>query len=114
MSCLGLPISLLLLLETVVVAAPGFPPVLTLEGAVELLRERSPDLLLADAQVAAARADRASAAAIANPSFTASVGKTFAYDASACAGCSSLPLGIGMADQGSISDWLSGKRGLRL
>jgi len=110
-SLAGLAISMLS--GTVVVATPGLPPVLTLDGALQLLRERSPDLLLAEEQVAAARADQTTAAAIANPSFTASVGKTFAYDA-ACAGCSSLPLGIGLADQAAISDWLSGKRGLRM
>jgi len=69
-SLAALAISMLSLLGTLVVPAPGLPPVLTLDGAVQLLRERSPDLLLAEAQVAAARADRASAGAIANPSFT--------------------------------------------
>jgi cobalt-zinc-cadmium efflux system outer membrane protein len=101
-------------LGSLLVAVPVLPPVLTLDGAVQLLRERSPDLLLADAQVAAARADRTAAGAVANPSFSATVGKTFSYDGSACAGCSSIPVGLGIADQAAISDWVSGKRGLRV
>jgi cobalt-zinc-cadmium efflux system outer membrane protein len=103
----------LALFASLLVAAP-FPKVLTLEGAVQLLRERSPDLVVADAQVAGARGDRRAAASIPNPSFSASVGRSFGYDASLCPGCSALSVGIGLADQAAISDSLSGKRGMRV
>jgi cobalt-zinc-cadmium efflux system outer membrane protein len=105
---------MLALFATLLVAAPPFPEVLTLEGALQLLRERSPDLVVADAQVAGARGDRRAAGAIPNPSFSASVGRSFGYDASVCPGCSALSLGVGIADQAAISDSLSGKRGLRV
>jgi cobalt-zinc-cadmium efflux system outer membrane protein len=104
---------MLALFASLLVAAP-FPEVLTLEGAIQLLRERSPDLVVADAQVAGARGDRRAAAAIPNPSFSASVGRSFGYDASVCPGCSALSVGIGLADQAAISDSVSGKRGLRV
>jgi cobalt-zinc-cadmium efflux system outer membrane protein len=104
---------MLALFASLLVAAP-FPQVLTLEGAVQLLRERSPDLVVADAQVAGARGDRRAAAAIPNPSFSASVGRSFGYDPSVCPGCSALSLGVGLGDQAAISESLSGKRGLRV
>jgi cobalt-zinc-cadmium efflux system outer membrane protein len=88
------------------------PQVLTMGDALRIFRERGFDLLLAQQQVAAAQADVASASAIANPLLSAGAGKSFDYDPS-CTGCSALPISLGLSDQGSIFDFLSGKRGLR-
>jgi len=90
-------------------AEPPLPAVLTLPDALRLFRERSFDLLLADAQVAAARGDQAVAGAVPNPAVSGSVGRSFD-----CAGCSSHAIGIGLSDQGALSDLLSGKHGLRV
>jgi outer membrane protein, heavy metal efflux system len=91
-----------------------FPAVLTLEIALRMLHERSPDLLLSDAQVSAAQGDERAARAVANPAVNGSVGKSFTYDASACAGCSTTSVAVGISDQASVFDALSGKRGLRI
>jgi len=90
-------------------AEPGLPPVLTLPEALRLFRERSFELLLADAQVAAARGDQAAAGAVPNPALSGSVGRSFD-----CSGCSALALGLGLSDQAALSEMLSGKRGLRV
>jgi cobalt-zinc-cadmium efflux system outer membrane protein len=94
--------------------APGLPPVLTLAEALRLFRARSLDLMLAEAQVAAARGDERAAHAVANPLLSGSVGKSFDYDASSCPGCSALAFGFGLSDQGAIFDAAEGKRGLRI
>src|SRR5438445_339698 len=101
--------SLLLALLLAVPADAPLPAVLTLPDALRLFRERSFDLLLADAQLAAARGDRAAAGAIANPSLSGSLGRSFD-----CSGCSAPALGLGLSDQAALSDVLSGKRGLRI
>src|SRR6266852_4269525 len=90
-------------------AEPGLPPVLTLPEALRLFRERCLDLLLADAQVAAARGDQAAAGAVPNPALSGSIGRSFD-----CSGCSALALGLGLSDQAALSEMLSGKRGLRV
>src|SRR5256714_4674862 len=100
---------LLLALLLAVPADAPLPAVLTLPDALRLFRERSFDLLLADAQLAAARGDRAAAGAIANPALSGSLGRSFD-----CSGCSAPALGLGLSDQAALSDVLSGKRGLRV
>src|SRR5437879_13710736 len=101
--------SLLLALLLAVPADAPLPAVLTLPDALRLFRERSFDLLLADAQLAAARGDRAVAGAIPNPAVSGSLGRSFD-----CSGCSATALGLGLSDQAALSDILSGKRGLRI
>ena len=105
-----------LLIATLLAAPvdPVLPAVLTLPEALRLFQERSFDLLLADAQVAAAGGDEASAAAVPNPAVSGSVGRSFGYDAAACPGCSALAVGIGVSDQAALSDVLFGKHGLRV
>ncbi|HWE22617.1 MAG TPA: hypothetical protein VG496_01640, partial [Myxococcales bacterium] len=49
---------------------PALPPVLTLAEALRLFHERSFDLVIADAQLAAARGDERAARAIANPALS--------------------------------------------
>ena len=104
------------LLAIVLIAAPAepplLPPVLTLQDALRLFHERSFDLLLADALLAAARGDEALARAIPNPAVNGSVGNSFGYDASTCPspGCSSISIGAGLSDQAALSDLLFGLR----
>ncbi|HKB77792.1 MAG TPA: TolC family protein [Myxococcales bacterium] len=104
----------LLALLLAVPAEPMLPAVLTLPDALRLFRERSFDLLLADAQIATARAEQATAGAIPNPALSGSVGHSFGYDPSLCPGCSAVSIAAGISDQAAISDLLSGKRGLRM
>ena len=100
------------LLATLVALA--LPSVLTMDEALRLFRERGFDLLIADAQVAAARGDLATAGALANPQLSGSVGRTFQYDAATCPGCSATSWSVGLTDPSALSDLLSGKRGLRI
>jgi len=90
------------------------PSVLTMEEALRLFRERGFDLLIAEAQAAAAEADVASAGAVPNPQLSGSVGHSFNYDPGACTGCSANSWSAGLADPAALSDLLTGKRGLRV
>ncbi len=92
----------------------ALPRVLTMEDALQLFRESGFDLLIAQAQVAAARGDAEAASAIANPQLSGTAGKTFDYDPAACAGCSAIPWSVGLSDPSALSDLLTGKRGLRV
>jgi outer membrane protein, heavy metal efflux system len=104
----------LLALLLAVPAESPLPAVLTLPEALRIFHERSFDLLLADAQVAAARGDQAAAGAVANPALNGSLGRSFGYDSSTCPGCSALAVSAGLSDQAALSEVLSGKRGLRV
>ncbi len=99
------------LLAALVLAA--LPSVVTMEDALRIFRERGFDLLIAEAQIAAAQGDVAAARAIPNPQLSGSLGRSFGYDASACAGCSATAWAVGLTDPAAISDLLTGKRGLR-
>jgi cobalt-zinc-cadmium efflux system outer membrane protein len=90
-------------------AEPALPAVLTLPEALRLFHERSFDLVLADAQIAAARGDEAAARAVPNPALSGSIGRSFD-----CAGCSSPAWSVGISDQAALSELVSGKRSLRV
>jgi cobalt-zinc-cadmium efflux system outer membrane protein len=92
----------------------ALPRVLTLEEALRLFRENGFDLLIAEAQVAGAQGDAEAGAAVANPQLSGTVGKSFGYDPSACAGCSAIAWSVGISDPSALSDLISGKRGLRV
>jgi outer membrane protein, heavy metal efflux system len=81
---------------------------------MRLFHERSFDLVLADAQLQAARGDERAARAIANPAVNGTVGRSFGYDATACPGCSAVAIGVGLSDQAALFDFITGKRGLRV
>jgi outer membrane protein, heavy metal efflux system len=98
----------------VILAVAGVPPVLTMDDALRIFRERGFDLLIADAQVAMAQGDAASAAAVTNPQLSGSAGRSFGYDAAACPGCSATSWSVGLTDPGALSDLINGKRGLRV
>ena len=89
------------------------PRLLTMEEALQTFREHGFDLLIADAQVAAAQADASTAAAVANPQVSATAGRSFDYDPALCRGCSATAWSIAITDPSALSDLLSGKRGLR-
>jgi cobalt-zinc-cadmium efflux system outer membrane protein len=95
-------------------ALAALPPVLTMDDALHIFRERGFDLLIAEAQVAAAEGDATAAGAFANPQLFASVGRSFDYDARACPGCSATAWSIGLTDPSALSDLINGKRGLRV
>jgi len=100
----------------------GLPPVVRLEDALRLLRERGFDLLVAEAAIEGAEGDVAAAGAIANPALSLSYGRSFTYGhctdaAGSPASCGALPdvlLGAGLSDQGAAFDALTGKRSLRV
>ena len=95
-------------------AVAVLPPVLTIEDALRIFRERGFDLLIADAQVAAAEGDVGAAGAVANPQLSASAGRSFDYDPRACPGCSATAWTLGLTDPSALSDLITGKRGLRV
>jgi len=94
-------------------AVAALPTVLTIDDAVRIFRERGFDLLIADAQIAAAEGDATVAAAIANPQLGATVGRSFDYDARACPDCSATAWSVALTDPSALSDLITGKRGLR-
>jgi cobalt-zinc-cadmium efflux system outer membrane protein len=85
-----------------------------MDEALRVFRERGFDLLIAEAQVAAAQGDLATAGALANPQLSAALGRSFNYDPSACPGCSATSRSIGISDPSALSDVFTGKRGLRV
>ena len=89
------------------------PPVITIDDALRIFREQGFELLIADAQVAAAAGDATAATAIANPQLGATVGRSFDYDARACPGCSATAWSVALTDPSALSDLITGKRGLR-
>ena len=90
------------------------PSPLHLDDAVRIFRERGFDLLLADANAEGARADLRTAQAFPNPALTATGGHTFTYDPGRCAGCSATTVTAGLSDQGLVTDFLIGKRRLKI
>ncbi len=91
------------------------PGRLTLDEAIRIFRARGLDLLIADANVRSAEADLRAAGAVNNPALGLSYGRVLNYDASAagCDGCSANQYTVGISDQATLLDILSGKRGLR-
>jgi cobalt-zinc-cadmium efflux system outer membrane protein len=102
--------------------APALPAELTLDGAIQIFRERGLDLLAAEAAVEGAQGDVQAAAAIKNPILSGSFGKSRAFSGCTDAqgnpvSCGWLPdpaLAVGLSDDGAIFDSLSGKRRLRV
>jgi outer membrane protein TolC len=92
-------------------ASFDIPPRLRLADALRLFREHGLDLILAEAAVESARGDTLIAGDIANPAFSAGVGRSFACSG---AGCSDLAWSFGVSDSSAVFDTISGKRGLRL
>lgn len=86
------------------------PARLTFDDAVRIARERSPDLAIAEAGVASARAQVRAAGAVPNPSASFTAGWS-----SSCAGivgCSSPVYAASLGDQGALALLVTGQRGL--
>jgi cobalt-zinc-cadmium efflux system outer membrane protein len=94
------------------------PQQLSLDQAVQILRTKSLDLLIAEAAVRNAEGDVGVAGAVPNPSINVGYGRVLpAYDPGQCApgtGCDANQWTVGLSDSAAIEDSLSGKRGLRL
>ena len=101
---------------------PVLPARLTLADALRTFRERGLDLLIADAAVASAEGDLRVAGAVANPSLSASYGRSHTRGDCVDAqgnptSCGWLPdplYGLGLSDSAALFDTLTGKRGLRV
>jgi cobalt-zinc-cadmium efflux system outer membrane protein len=91
------------------------PSFLTLDAALDLLRRRGLDVLVADAAVRTAEANVQTAAAIANPQASFSTGPMLNYSASGpgCTGCSREVVNAGVTDGAALVDALVGRRLLR-
>ncbi len=94
-------------------ADASLPAHLTLTEALNLVRTRGYDVLLAEANARAAAADVTVARSVANPQLSLGVGRSFGYHPSG-AGGSATSWSAGVADQGVVADALFGKRGLRI
>ncbi len=99
------------------------PAQLTLDQSVQLLRNRSLDLLIAEASVRSAEGDVGIAGAVPNPALSLGYGRIFNYDPTnnpnakppvICSGCDNNQYTVGVSDQAAIEDSVSGKRDLRL
>lgn len=90
---------------------PQLPPVLTLGKALEIFRARGFDLLVAEANVRSARGDLSIANGLPNPGLSFSAGKNFRCAASQ--DCSVISYSGSLSDNNLISNFVTGKRGLR-
>jgi cobalt-zinc-cadmium efflux system outer membrane protein len=91
--------------------APQLPPVLTLEKALEIFRQRGFDLLVAEAGIVSAEGDLTIASALPNPGLFFSAGKNFQCASSQ--DCTVISYGVGLSDNNLVSNLFTGKRGLR-
>lgn len=96
----------------------ALPQDLSLADAERLFRAQGLDLLLAEVEVNAARAEVQLAGALPNPQVGFQIGKVFGYDTQdpvVCpgGGCSAVAWSVALSD-GALSDAISGRRGLRL
>src|SRR5579859_5364453 len=94
----------------------SLPPQLALDQAIQILKIKSLDVLIAEAAVKSAEGDLGVAGAVPNPALSAGYGRALPpYNPSACPGpgCSADALTFGISDQAAIEDSLSGKRDLR-
>jgi cobalt-zinc-cadmium efflux system outer membrane protein len=122
-AALALALSLALLPRSARADLPAvvLPGRLSLEDALAIFREKGLDLLTAEAAVSGAEGDLRAAGAIQNPTLTGSYGRSHTYgncvDATgAPAPCQLLPeaaIAVGLSDNAALSDFITGKRGLR-
>jgi cobalt-zinc-cadmium efflux system outer membrane protein len=89
------------------------PPQLALDQAIQILKAKSLDVLIAEAAVKSAEGDLGSAGAVPNPAITGGYGRVLPPYNASCLGCSADQLTVGLSDQAAIEDSLSGKRDLR-
>jgi cobalt-zinc-cadmium efflux system outer membrane protein len=92
-------------------AAPQLPSVLTLKDALEIFRRRGLDLIVAEANVKSAQGDLIIAGAVQNPMLSGAAGKNFVCGTSQ--DCKVISYSVGLSDNSALSDFFTGKRGLR-
>ena len=94
----------------------ALPSPLSLDAALDILRKRGLDLLVADAVARTAEGNAQTAAGIANPQASFSTGPMLNYDSAlpGCTGCSREVVNAGLTDSAAILDALVGKRLLRV
>ncbi|GAC1606485.1 MAG: TolC family protein [Myxococcales bacterium] len=92
-------------------SAAGIPRLLTLEDALEIFRARGFDVLAAEANVQSAQGDLSIAGGLPNPTFSVAAGKNFRCATSQ--DCSVLSYSVGVSDNNLLSNFVTGKRGLR-
>ncbi len=95
------------------------PAMLSMHEAVRMLHTRGLDLMIIDAQVAAAEGDVHIAGALINPNVSVGAGPAFNYSAQdtparPCPGCQPYAVQWGISDNGAVLDAAVGKRGLRV
>lgn len=78
---------------------------------MEIFRKRGFDLLVAEASVRSAEGDQIIASGVANPSLSGSAGKNF--QCAATQDCSTVSYSVGIADNDVLSNFATGKYGLR-
>src|SRR5260370_30987962 len=92
-------------------AGAGIPRLLTLEKALEIFRARGFDALVAEASVQSAQGDVSIASGLPNPTLFVSAGKNFQCAASQ--DCSVISYSGSIFDNNLLSNFVTGKRGLR-
>jgi cobalt-zinc-cadmium efflux system outer membrane protein len=95
------------------------PQMLRLEDALRVFRARGFGILLAEASVVSAEGAEKAAGFVPNPQLNAGYGRVLNYPSNGCppgggSGCSPNQFTVGLSDNASIEDSLSGKRNLRL
>lgn len=91
-------------------SVPRLPPVLTLQKALEIFRERGFDLLVADANVLSAQGDVKIAEGLPNPGLSLAAGRNF--DCAPSQDCSVVSYSVTVSDNNLISNFVTGKRAL--
>jgi cobalt-zinc-cadmium efflux system outer membrane protein len=102
---------------------PDLPASLSLADAMKIFRARGLDVLIADAAVKTAEGAVTVAGAVQNPVVTGSVGNSLTWVQTYASGkdcsnygalCNPWTYSVGINDAAAFTDWLSGKRELRL
>ncbi|HZU81402.1 MAG TPA: TolC family protein, partial [Polyangiaceae bacterium] len=93
-------------------APPSLPARLGLDQALDIVRTRGFDVLVADAQVRGAEGDLRAAQAVPNPALSFGYGRVLGYEAQ-LAGQDPNQYAAGLSDQAALFDSLWGKRSLR-
>jgi cobalt-zinc-cadmium efflux system outer membrane protein len=116
---LFVPLLLLFAVSPIVRAEPERAPLVlpdsvTLDDALRIFRQRGLDLLIADAAVASAGGELASAGAVPNPNWQLFGSYSFALPGGQRLTTSPWGVSAGVGDSSALVDSLSGKRWLRL
>jgi cobalt-zinc-cadmium efflux system outer membrane protein len=90
---------------------PALPQQLTMARALELFEGRGYDLLIAEASVEQAAGNRIAAGAIPNPAVSLGAGRNFLC--ATAQDCGVISYSVGLSDSNAISNFLSGKTGLK-